>query len=402
MTTQALAPLERVSILPWRIAVFALFSSNGLAVGTWASRTPAIADDLGLGLGQMGLLITAIPLGALLGLFATSHVLERFGERRTAVVAQIVGQLAFASFGLNAVLTGHAVLGAPLLVLYGAGLATTNIVINLEAASSDRTSGRTLMPMFHAAFSIGAVVGAGLGAFAIAGNLSVGVHFPILASFILLVTLVVVRFLPELRDVHTTTPSFAERMRVWVEPRTLLIGLIVLAASFTEGTANNWLSLAMVNGRAWDPAAGAATVTVFAAAMVVGRVFGGPFVDRFGRVIALRTVFTLAGAGVLVVTLVDAELATFAGVALWGLGASLGYPLGISAAADEPRNAPARVAAVATVATISGLLGPTVIGVLGEVFGLPQAFVVVAVLAVAALLVAGAARAPRAGASLRS
>ena len=395
MTAQAATPLERVSVLPWRIAVFALFSSNGLAVGTWASRTPAIADDLGLGLAQMGVLITAIPLGALFGLFATSHVLERFGERRTAVVAQLIGQLAFAGFGLNAVLTGHAVLGAPLLVLYGAGLATTNIVINLEAASSDRAGGRTLMPMFHAAFSVGAVVGAALGAFAIAANLSVGVHFPILAGFILLVTLVVVRFLPELREVHTTAPSFAERMKVWVERRTLLIGLIVLAASFTEGTANNWLNLAMVNGREWDPAAGAATVTVFAAAMVVGRVVGGSFVDRFGRVTALRTAFTLAAAGVLVVTLVDAQLASFAGVALWGLGASLGYPLGISAAADDPRNAPARVAAVATVATISGLLGPTVIGVLGEVFGLPQAFVVVAVLGVAAVLVAGAARPPR-------
>ena len=396
MTTQAPAPLERVSLLSWRVAVFALFASNGIAVGTWASRTPAIAQALDLGLAQMGLLITAIPVGALLGLLTTSHVLERFGERRPAIAAQIIGQLAFAGFGVNAVLTGNAVLGAPLLVLYGAALATTNIVINLEAASSDRVSGRTLMPLFHAAFSVGAVAGAGLGALATAAHLSISVHLPVIAGFILLNTLVFVRLLPELRETHTTAPSFAERMRVWVERRTLLIGLIVLAASFSEGTANNWLSLAMVDGRDWDPAAAATTVTVFAAAMVVGRVIGGSFVDRFGRVTALRTAFTLAGAGVLVVTLVDAELATFAGVALWGLGASLGYPLGISAAADDPRNAPARVAAVATVATISGLLGPTVIGVLGELFHLPQAFIVVVVLAAAALLVAGAARPLRA------
>ena len=109
----------------------------------------------------------------------------------------------------------------------------------------------------------------------------------------------------------------------------------------------------------------------------------------------VRIAFSLAAAGVLVVTLVDAELATFAAVALWGLGASLGYPLGISAAADDPRNAPARVAAVATVATISGLLGPTVIGLLGEFFGLPQAFVAVAALLLVALVVSSAAKPPQ-------
>jgi len=389
------SPLEKVDTRWWRFAIFAMFGGNGLAIGTWASRTPATADALGLGLAQMGVLITTIPLGALLGLVASSHVLERLGERRTAVVAQVVGMAAFAGFGIIAVLTGNPLLGAPLLVLYGVGISVTNIVINLEAAASDRATGRTLMPLFHAAFSIGAVVGAALGAVGSAVHLAISIHFSVIAVVILTIILFSVRLLPELRESHTEPPSFAERMRVWVEPRTLLIGFIVLAAAFTEGTANNWLSLAMVSGRGWEPEVGAASVTVFAAAMVAGRFIGGWFVDRFGRVAALRTAFSLAAAGVLVVTLVDAELATFAAVALWGLGASLGYPLGISAAADDPRNAPARVAAVATVATISGLLGPTVIGLLGEFFGLPQAFVAVAALLLVALVVSSAAKPPQ-------
>lgn len=384
--------LERVEAGWWRFAIFAMFAGNGLAIGTWASRTPATAHALDLGLGQMGLLITTIPLGALLGLLVSSHVLERLGERRTAVAAQLIGMVSFAAFGINAVVTGNAVIGAPLLVLYGVGISVTNIVINLEAAANDRASGRTFMPLFHAAFSIGAVVGAAAGAVASAVEVSVGIHFPVVAGIMLAVIISVVRLLPELRESHIEPPSFGERMQVWVEPRTLLIGLIVLAASFTEGTANNWLSLAMVSGRGWEPELGAIAVTVFASAMVVGRFIGGWFVDQFGRVAALRTAFGLAAAGVLVVTLVHAEPAIFAAVALWGLGASLGYPLGISAAADNPRNAAARVAAVATVATISGLLGPSVIGLLGELFGLPQAFFVVAVLALIALAVSAAAR----------
>lgn len=392
--TQAAVPLEKVSTLWWRFAIFAMFGGNGLAIGTWASRTPATAEALDLGLAHMGVLITTIPLGALLGLLASSHVLEALGERRTAIAAQVVGMLSFAAFGLVAVLTGSPFIGAPLLVLYGVGISVTNIVINLEAASSDRVTGRTLMPLFHAAFSVGAVVGAALGAVGSALHVPISIHFPVIAAIMLAIVLSVVRFLPELRESHTEPPTFAERMKVWVEPRTLLVGFIVLTASFSEGTANNWLSLAMVTGRRWEPELGAISVTVFAVAMVAGRVGGGWLVDRFGRVAALRTAFALAAIGVLVVTLVDAEAATFAAVALWGLGASLGYPLGISAAADDPRNAPARVAAVATVATISGLLGPTVIGLLGESFGLPQAFIAVAALLVVALAVSGAAKRP--------
>lgn len=395
MTASAPTPLESVKIIPWRVATFALFIANGFTIGTWASRTPAIAEALGVNLAEMGLLVTSIPFGALLGLLASSHVLEAIGERKTIIAAQLVSQLSFAGFGVVAALTGSPLLAVPLLIGYGVGIATTNIVINLEAAASDRASGRTLMPMFHAAFSIGVVASAAIGAVASAIDLPISIHFTLLATFVLTVTAIVLRYVPELREVHTVPPTFAERMKVWVEPRTLLIGVIVLAASFTEGTANNWLSLAMVTGRDWTPALGATTVTVFAASMVVGRALGGRFVDKFGRVAALRTAFALAVVGTLLVTFVDNEVATFGGVALWGLGASLGYPLGISAAADDRRNAPARVAAVATVATVSGLLGPTLIGVLAETFGLPQAFVVVAALATAALFIAGSARPPR-------
>lgn len=398
--TVVMPPPPASGIGRWRVATFALFLVNGLVLGTWASRTPAVADSLGLGLAGMGVLITAIPVGALVGLVVSSHVLEHLGERRTALLSQSLMAVGIAGFGLIASLTGTVFAGAVALVVYGVGIATTNIVINLEAAASDRVSGRTLMPVFHASWSVGAFAGAGLGAIASAAEVTVGIHFAVIAAVALAVSAVVVGWFVELRhDGDEAAPGFAERMRVWAEPRTLLIGVIVLAASFNEGTANSWLNLAMVTGRDWSPAAGATAVTVFTAAMFVGRVVGGWFVDRFGRVAALRTAFSLAGVGVLAVVFVDAQAATFAGIALWGLGASLGYPLGMSAASDNPRNAAARVAAVATVATVSGLVGPTVLGLLGEFFGLPEAFVVVAALLVLGLLVSSAARPPRAAGS---
>ena len=380
----------------WRFSIFAIFFVNGLVLGTWASRTPAVASSLDFGPAQMGILITAIPFGAFVGLVVSSHVLEHFGERTTAIFSQTLMAIGLASFGLAASILGNAYVGAVALFVYGVGIATTNIVINLEAAASDRASGRTLMPLFHAAWSIGAFVGAGLGALASAGELTIGIHFTVVAGFALTVSVTVIRWFAELRhDSTEASPSFAERMRVWVEPRTLLIGVIVLAVSFTEGTANSWLNLAMVTGRDWSPAAGAAAVTVFTASMFLGRIVGGSFVDRVGRVAAVRWGFLLAGLGLLMVVFVEFQSLVFVGVALWGLGASLGYPLGMSAASDDPHNAAARVAAVATVSTISGLIGPSVLGLLGEVFGLPEAFLAVVVLIVLGLLVSSAARPPQ-------
>lgn len=381
----------------WRAATFALFLVNGLTMGTWASRIPAVASELGLGVAQLGVLITTIPVGALIGLLLSSHVLQRLGEKRTALATQSLLALAVSVFGVSAVLTGNLIVAGIALVAYGVGMSTSNIVINLEAAAVDRVSGRTLMSVFHATWSIGAFLGAGLGAVAITLRLPISVHFPVIAGLVLIASFIAIRSLPELADPQSDASpiSFGERMRVWVEPRTLLIGLIVLAAQFNEGTANNWLNISLVQGRGWDPAVGAAALTVFAASMVAGRFAGGWFVDRVGRVAALRTTFTLAGAGLLLIVFVDAQPVAFVGVVLWGLGASLGYPLGMSAAADEPRNAAARVAAVATVATISGLIGPSMIGLLGEVVGLPEALIVVAVLVVIGLLVSGSARPPK-------
>ncbi|HWR85633.1 MAG TPA: MFS transporter, partial [Rhodoglobus sp.] len=79
--------------------------------------------------------------------------------------------------------------------------------------------------------------------------------------------------------------------------------------------------------------------------------------------------------------------------------ASLGFPIGMSAAADDPRNAAARVSAVATIGYAAFLVGPPVIGVLGEQIGILYALLVVLVLCALGAFLAGAAREPQRGAA---
>jgi cyanate permease len=89
------------------------------------------------------------------------------------------------------------------------------------------------------------------------------------------------------------------------------------------------------------------------------------------------------------------------GTVLWGFGASLGFPLGMSAAAEDTKRAAARVSAVAMIGYCAFLVGPPLIGFLGQTFGLLNALFVVFVLLVASGLCASAVR-ERSGQHARS
>lgn len=380
----------------WRAAVVLLFLFNGVGTGTWASRTPAIADGLGIGVAHMGGLITGLPAGSILAILLSSHVLHALKVRATMRLALVVSAVGLATVGIAAGALHNYALCFAAFVVYGFGNSLANIALNVEAAEIDRAGSRTLLPLFHATWSIGTFAGAGLGALATLAGLILPVHLGFSSVLLLVGAVFFVSLFPAV-DVdaprHAPT-TFADRTKVWLEPRTLLIGVMVLGAAFTEGTATNWLALSLVEERDFSASAGAAYLAVFTGAMTLGRIVGGPIVDRVGRVAALRSCFALAAAGVLVFVLVPSPVAIAAGVVLWGFGASLGYPLGVSAAADDPVNAAARVSAVAALGSIAFLSGPSIIGLVGEHIGLLGAFLLVVVLLVVALSVTRAARRP--------
>ncbi|MGH3262042.1 MAG: MFS transporter, partial [Trebonia sp.] len=197
-------------------------------------------------------------------------------------------------------------------------------------------------------------------------------------------------------SIPATRVPWRERLReslsVWADLHLILIGVVMLGMAFAEGSAGDWLPLAVVDGHHQSNAAGAITFGVFMAAMTIGRVAGGPVVDRFGRVAAIRATSVLGVVGLLIFILTSAPWLVILGTVLWGLGASLGFPLGMSAAADDSAHAAARVSAVAMIGYCAFLVGPPLIGFLGQTFGLLNALFVILVLLVAAGLAAPAVR----------
>jgi fucose permease len=262
----------------------------------------------------------------------------------------------------------------------------------------EQSLGRAIMPWFHAAFSGGTVAGALLGAGMTWLGASLLLHVgTVAAAAAALTVLAVARFLPS-GAAQPTPGSPADdataprpTRSAWTEPRTLLIGVMVLAAAFTEGTANDWMAVAFADGHALPNALAVLATAVFLLFMTAGRLLGTGLLDRYGRVPVLQLMFVLAIIGCLLVVFGNAVLA-FAGAALWGVGASLGFPVGMSAAADDPERAPMRLSVVATLGYMAFLAGPPLLGFLGDHVGTLRALLAVGAVSLLAVFIAPVAR----------
>lgn len=381
----------------WRNAVFVTFALNGFGMSAWVARIPSVRDHLDITVAQVGILIFGVSAGSVIGLILASHIVHWLGGRQSIRLALIVAgaALAGAGFGTTALSSFGVVLGA--LVLYGFCSSICDVAMNVEGAAVERTTGRTIMPLFHASWSLGTVLGAGIGSAAAFAGIEPVWHLGAIGLLLIVATPIVVRFIPDAehlkQDGSPAAPlTFRDRMAIWLEPRTLLIGLIVLGMAFTEGSANDWLALAMVDDRGVDNGQGALLFGVFTVSMTIGRIVGGPLIDRFGRVVALRASGAAAAVGLAVVILVPSIPIAVAGIVLWGIGASLGFPMGMSAAGDDPTRAAARVSAVATIGYVAFLVGPPLIGFVGDRVGVLNALWIVMALILLAVFAAPAAR----------
>jgi fucose permease len=178
---------------------------------------------------------------------------------------------------------------------------------------------------------------------------------------------------------------------------------MVLGMAMAEGSANDWLAIGLVDGYKVDYAVGALGFGVFVTAMTAARMIGPQLLERYGRVPVLRVCAVLAMAGILCfvagarlldgagtgVALVVAAIGAFA----WGCGSALGFPVGMSAAADDPSRSAARVSVVASLGYVAFLAGPPFLGLLGDRFGVVNSLLGVGVAVTISLLCAGAARA---------
>ncbi|MGW1481512.1 MFS transporter [Streptomyces rubiginosohelvolus] len=386
----------------WRAALFLFMLATGVSMASWVARTPAVRDALEVSTGAMGLVLFGLSIGSMAGVLASGGLVRRHGGRLVITVGAVLlvaGLLVIA--GGAALEVSGGVFGG--LALFGAGMGLAEVAFNIEGAAVERTVGRPVLPVLHGCFSLGTVVGALLGMGLTAVRFPVGWHLAAVALAVAAAGVWTVRAVPAGTgraepDADGVKGPEAGGVRgqlaVWRGRRLVLIGLIVLAMAFAEGSANDWLPLLMVDGHGTGATAGSLTFMLFAVAMTTGRFTGGPLLVRYGPAAVVRASAVVAAVGVALVIFSDSALLAGAAVVLWGLGASLGFPVTISAAGEGagPGDASARVAAVSTAGYAAFLVGPPSLGFLADHVGLRNAMVVVLVLLGGAALITGALR----------
>jgi fucose permease len=172
----------------------------------------------------------------------------------------------------------------------------------------------------------------------------------------------------------------------------LALGAVMAAATLVEGAAGDWLGIYFDDHRGVGPAAGAAAFTAFSVAMATSRAAGTWLIEFRGRAFAVFLSGIVALAGVSLLLLSPFLIGAYVGAVLWGLGAATAFPAVISAAGETPGRSAEAISLVTPIGYTGFLVGPPVIGFLGQVMGLERALWFVGGLAVVIIALSGATR----------
>ena len=352
---------------------------------------PDLRGSLHLSNGALGLLLLAIAVGSMVGMPASGYLIERYGADAVVRLGSRMVLLGLVLAGIFATAGSEAGTAVGLLC-YGFGTGTWDVGMNVEGAAVERMLGRSIMPRFHAGWSFGTFTGAGLGAVAAALGVPLAVHYTVIGVLAVGAAHIASYRYPSTDTEKAETEPADVAGSAWLEPRTLAIGLMVLSFTLAEGAANDWLALSLIDGyhaRHWVGVVGFAT---FVAAMTTGRLLGPVVLDRYGRARPMLVSAFAASAGVLLLVYSGTAVVAVVGILLWGFGAALGFPVGMSAASDDPLRAARRVAVVSTIGYGAFLAGPPLLGFVGDHVGTLDSLLVIAVAMLPAAVMVTAVR----------
>ncbi|MEN2509865.1 MFS transporter [Gordonia polyisoprenivorans] len=380
-----------------RFSLFLLFLVQGIALSSWVTRTPDVRDAVHASTAQMGLILFGLSIGSMVSVLSAGPLVARFGTRSVAVngTCCIAVSMPVVALGTAVHLGALVALG---LCFYGLGIGSVEVALNVDGAQVEKDTGKPVLAALHGFFSLGTVLGASVGIAFTSWRFPVTWHLLLVGLLVGAGLLVAARFIPGGTGIRRraaqqsdsqTSESLSSMTR---DVRLVLIGVIVLAMALAEGTANDWLPLIMVDEHGFDASWGSASYAVFAAGMTVGRFAGNRVLAYATRAIVLAISAVFGGLGLLVVMVADNQTMVVVAIILWGLGASLGFPVTLSAAGASGRDSTARVSVVSTIGYIAFLAGPPVIGVLGEHFGLRTALALPLVLVMIALVLTPSVR----------
>jgi len=380
-----------------RIAVSALFLTNGALFANILPRYPEIKAALGLDNTAYGLSIAALPAGAIVAGLAAAVLIRRFGSARLAVFGTALTSVGYLLAGLSPT----ALLFAGALFLTGACDAITDVAQNAHGLRVQRRYGRSIINSFHAIWSIGAVLGGAMAAVAIATGLPVGIHLAISTTVFAAVAIGALRFCLPGRDDEAEEDAVAEGAEIRQAARrgpglrTILVlaalTLIAMAGAVGEDAGNSWATLYLADSL--DAAAPIAPLGFIALmlAQFIGRILGDGLTDRFGQRLVAGAGGLIAAVGMGLALAFPSVPGTILGFAALGFGIATLIPAAMHAA-DELPGLPQGVGltVLSWLLRVGFLLSPPFVGFIADNESLRAGLLIAPVAGLVAVLLCGA------------
>lgn len=363
--------------------LYGVFFIFALSMGALLSRLPDLQRQLGLTEGQLGLTLIAMSCGALTSLTFSGPLIARYPARTGVFVTIFGASLLYALVPFMP----SAILVAPLFFVAGMFAGAVEIIVNLEADRLEAQLGHRIMSRTHGMWSLGFFVTALVSAGVRQLGVPMQVHLIVTLAVVVVAGLVVFRGIenaPPRQDAHAgDAPRIA--FPTWGLAALCIIGAAPLLA---EGAGVDWSAIYMRDVFAVEPFIGGLSVTVFSLFMAIARLSMDGIVDRHSPRLVAATLLVVAISGLVLVAVAPHEYVALVGFALTGIGCSAVYPLAVSAAAQRTdRPASVNVASLGQMTFVVFFLGPPLLGLVAERFGIRTSFWVVVPLLFAALLV---------------
>lgn len=343
--------------------IMLIFFLQPIAFGAWLPRIPDIQQKLGLGPAELALALLGMPAGILLTLPFAGRFVAWIGGRATILYGFVV------FLGLVWLPTWAPNIEALFVTLaaVGVALATLELGLNVEADAIEKRSGQLIMSTCHGFWSLGIMAGSLVGIGFAAAGVSPEWAVLIAAAIMLPISLLAARALPDLHpaEAHQADTTQTRRRR----PSRALLGIcfFVFGITMTEGAVADWSAVYLRDVIGLTSASAGFGYSIFAFMVAAGRFGGDRLKATYGPIAVARACGLASIAGLFLVVASPAAWAALAGFAAMGFGVSVGFPLAVTAAADQKdRPAAASVAILSFVALLGFLIGPPMIGLVAE------------------------------------
>lgn len=360
-----------------------MFLICGVAYSCWAPMVPYVKSRLDLNEAELGMILLAFGIGALLSMPLTGWAVQRFGSRMITSIAA-PGMLVF--LPLLAVATSSFILST---LLFGFGFVggAYNVSVNAHSVAVEAHIGKPILSRFHGLFSFGGLVGAGSMSFLLAFEIPL-LHASMYLS--LLMAVLSFCFCRHLLPAEADLRNVQERSFSWPQGRAFLYGAICFILFLAEGSMLDWGAVFLRTIHGYETSLAGLGYAIFSVAMAFGRFIGDRWIAKFGSTFVVRLGALLAASGIFLAIHLHGNYLELLGFFCIGLGASNIVPIMFGAAGRlTGTSAAVALTIVITMGYTGMLLGPTLIGWVAQATSLSLSLACIACLLVIVSLIAG-------------